>query len=461
MFLMEMTVKLPAIGKRIRARRTDQNLPPEGYREKYARVVNGLNALRTQLENFYEVTQRQVDLLTAVTEDENADINDRIKAAVLVRSSLPYLYGRERQINNLTSEIETVQDTLDTMEWMVQEQDDRSIGLVRPDDYFKVLRNWQDRISRYIRFSALDTNRLFLQELDVPMSEVAGPRAAAAYLCDSNNFGAMACGLGLPEGIRSYKDAWYAGPDTQARLFASGTPVDGDVNRRIVRFRDGSCIVFQACEPVLTTSAASRLFVLSALLCGAAAGGAVGMLGGPVAAIGLAVAGSVGGGVAAANTRPNDVTWQGTNAQYYRKEGDKTPWGTWSFYGWLQMPSVHTAAEVGGKTNPAEFYNFADDHTRFQWFVWKSTSAPDRKKTPVYEPMPEGNDVGAVVGALKSEMNSVSKRSAPSAAPLVQALSAAVEERAVGTGAVPFVDPYFGPARNDWAGATLGSSGLM
>ena len=192
------------------------------------------------------------------------------------------------------------------------------------------------------------------------------------------NGGAMAAAGGVPQGVESYRTAYYASWETQARLFAYGVPIAYNVHHRRYTFADKSYVDIQAYQPELQTSPSSDLAVVLAGVLGAATGSFVGAAGGGL--LGVVVGAALGGFSGftwSAAQRPYDVTWQGYRASYYSAQGEQI-WGTRYFYGSKQSTSVMHAVTVGGAQDPAAFYNFADHHTEFSWSRWRHGAASER-----------------------------------------------------------------------------------
>jgi len=178
--------------------------------------------------------------------------------------------------------------------------------------------------------------------------------------------GAMANGQGDPEGIRNYADAYTASWETQARLFATGSLVNGNVNLRQFVFRDGSQVTIQAHTPLRVRSDDSRfseaVVVISAGVAGAIVGGPFGAVGAGAATL-----------TATELSYPKDAAWQGYTIQYFQSNASTNPWKTRYFYGWKRAPSISEMAHIpsGAATETAESHNFADCARDYSWWRWK------------------------------------------------------------------------------------------
>jgi len=190
--------------------------------------------------------------------------------------------------------------------------------------------------------------------------------------------GAMAGIAGDPAGILSYKDAYAASWQSQARLFANGIAVDNNTNRRRFIFKDGSYVDVQAHIPVLQRSADSRFVACLVIACAATAGAIVG---GPV---GSGVAG-IAAIAATELAYPTDAAWQGYTIQYFKNNTDKAAWASATFYGWQRAQSIADEVSLRLIDGTGRTANFADDPNRFSWWRWRSVDAaksPARDDTP-------------------------------------------------------------------------------
>ena len=188
----------------------------------------------------------------------------------------------------------------------------------------------------------------------------AGPSAGASAIADP---------LGVPEAVQSHATAYYAGADTLARLFAYAKPVANNTHHRRYTFTNKSYVDFQAYQPQLTTSSASDWAVVLAGLLGAGVGVAVVGRAGPVGAVAGGVVGGITGITMAATLRRHDFAWQPYRADCYSAAGESI-WGQRYFYGWRQSPSVTQRVRLGGSSDPAKLYNFADYYADFSWSRW-------------------------------------------------------------------------------------------
>ena len=191
--------------------------------------------------------------------------------------------------------------------------------------------------------------------------------------------GAVANIQGDPAGVRTYTDAFYASWETQARLFATGSPVNNDINRRRFIFRDGSYVTIQAHVSARIRTDDSR-FSETIVVCSVSAMGA--LAGGPAAAV-------AAGAAALATSElsyPNDAAWQGYTIHYYQPNAAVNAWATRYFYGWKRAPNislrVRTPKTTGAGTGVEGAVNFADHVSEFSWWKWKSGVAETAKQQP-------------------------------------------------------------------------------
>ena len=203
---------------------------------------------------------------------------------------------------------------------------------------------------------------------DPPLAGHGGPsdRTSNDSHSGASGFsGAMAADQDDPAGIRTYADAYAASWETQARLFATGLPVDKDTNRRRFIFKDGSYVTIQAHVPLRVRTDDSK-FSEAMLVCSAGAMG--GLVGGP--------AGAVAVGAAALTTvelsYPCDAAWQGYTIQYFQKNTVTTPWATRYFYGWKRSLNITSRVLTPIGMGPNGSSNFADYVGDFTWWKWQS-----------------------------------------------------------------------------------------
>ena len=179
----------------------------------------------------------------------------------------------------------------------------------------------------------------------------------------------MAYLQGDPAGLQSYRDAYDASWETQARLFATGQAVNNDTNRRRFVFNDGSFVTIQAHVPQLGRSSDSQF---AGLVLGTAV-----VMGGTLAA---GLAGAVAGGFgAAAIPFPNDTAWQGYTISYFDNKPNATAWATRYFYGWKAARSIAFSVRVPDSSTQGLTANFADHTSDFAWWRWSSGTAATEK----------------------------------------------------------------------------------
>ena len=236
--------------------------------------------------------------------------------------------------------------------------------LTRPHQVASIMRN--NRLLRRYGRSDLESPQTAAEcAALVPVQRPPDPPAGGGSCFP----GAMASGQSDPAGVRSFRDAFSASWETQARLFATGQPMGNDTNRRRFVFNDGSYVTVQAHVPGLLRSADSEftgaVLGTAAVITGTLAGGLIG-----------AMAGGFG---AAAIPYPNDAAWQGYTIAYFDARPHATPWATRYFYGWKQAKTVGQEVRIPDHNAPGISANFADHTGDFSWWNWKSGTAATEK----------------------------------------------------------------------------------
>lgn len=142
--------------------------------------------------------------------------------------------------------------------------------------------------------------------------------------------------------IANYREAYGASWDTQAQLFQSGKPVNGDPHLRKFQFADGSYVVIQAYRPGVQST-------------------------------------PVNGGSASWNY----AAWQGYRMDYFSSSTATQPWGTQYMYGWLPA-SGRESVNIYGSYDPNQFPDFAWAMPEgVEWWKWRSGRAEPRACTPI------------------------------------------------------------------------------
>jgi len=213
---------------------------------------------------------------------------------------------------------------------------------------------------------AMEANRIFLAQhlayLTPALVSALPPRLCETAPPVGGAGGVLGDAAGLPQAMDSYRRGYYAGWETQARFFANGNPIAGDIHRRRYNFADRSYVIIQAYVPVLTISADARAAVFGATLAGAIAGVLVGGPGG-------LVAGASASGAGAAKAMRYDAAWQTYYAEYYSHPGAEVPWGWRAFYGWRRSRDIGSMLTIQGQRVPERFPNFADQPESASWWL--------------------------------------------------------------------------------------------
>ena len=292
--------------------------------------------------------------------------------STLANSLLQYMGGVRNGLDRWTFGMESALDAAQTADDHTP-IDPRPWAIGRFGTDFRVLNRYgRSAVAVYADIDAF---------LNVHAHQLAPPPAYAhrAQTCELGaapgpsgaGSGVQASTGGVPQAMQSYRSAYAAGWDTQARFFQMGRPIAHNSQHRRYQFLDRSYVDTQAHQPALATSLASDLALAGATAAGATLGG---LVRGPVGAL-------VGGGgtlAVAAAARPYDAAWQGYSARYYAAPGAQDAWGQRYFYGWRRSEGVATAVRIDGAEQPSVWANFADRPEAFSWWRWRHGHADPR-----------------------------------------------------------------------------------
>jgi hypothetical protein len=182
---------------------------------------------------------------------------------------------------------------------------------------------------------------------------------------------------GAPTGFQSAAAASGASWSTQGRFFHYGQPVNGNPHARSFGFPDGSRVVVSAHEPMLADSDGMKFGRFMTVAGSAAVGGAAGFLaGGPLGALGGAVAAAIPSATLA-HSYDFDRIWQGYTLDYY-DHGGQAPFYTQYMYAW-DSDATRTG-KLSVVNDPKAWPDYAnyDPDPNWSWWKWKTGDAPLR-----------------------------------------------------------------------------------
>jgi len=182
---------------------------------------------------------------------------------------------------------------------------------------------------------------------------------------------------GAPGGWPNAAAASGASWATQGRFFQHGKPVEGNPHVRAFGFPDGSRVIASAHEPMLTDSDGLKFGRFMTVAASAAVGGVSGfVVGGPLGAIGGAVAGIIPAATLA-NAYEFDRIWQGYTLDYY-DAGAQTPFYTQYMYAWdSDAKRADRLSQIKDPQAWPDYANYQPDRG-WDWWKWKSGNAPLR-----------------------------------------------------------------------------------
>jgi len=367
----------------VRTRRTTANLRPADGRELLARALSQLNEIQTEYQQYCQRLQTQYEALNRVCHNDRTPFLERMHARQMAYATHNYLTAGAPLAAVLERLLLGARQRLDSLREIdgVTARHVASGPLVEQAQL--EVSTLRQSLNQYLWDSMAANNQAFLDDhRDLAAANGAnqplgGPDFGSA-------FHAWASTQGLPEGITSYRAAYRASWDTQARLFQYGRPVADNLHLRRFTFADASCVEIQAHQPLSLYSedrqAVHRVLALVGL---AVLAGLFAVVGGTAGVVVRSALGAAVGGIVSAlvvqSGRPRDVAWQGYTARFYASADDvSAPWGTQYFYGLKRSPWVRSPVSVGGRFDSAQCVNFADQPDAFSWRTWHSGAADVR-----------------------------------------------------------------------------------
>jgi hypothetical protein len=349
--------------------------------------------MNAQIQAFFSRLERQSAALNRIRNNAEIPLSTRVRARLMARHARALqgnfhfltrandrliqdadaLLARLRQAGRVRVLGSPYDDTLQGLQARIDRADaEQQDTLAR-----SVLAANQALIDRYNRGQANQANQAMAAPQPQPL--YCGSASGAAW-------GAMASQQGVPDAVNTYRRGYQASPQTQARFFENGEPIEGNLHHRRYTFSHGGVVDIQAHQSQRTHTDRSNAAVVVTALGGAAVGAFSGMVSGGMLASMWGAVGAVTAAVVAHRVRPHDAAWQGYSAHYYASATDKTPWGQQFFYGWKRSPHPHLQVEGANEANPAGRPNFADDPQNVSWWAWHTGTAHLRTPELLYTP---------------------------------------------------------------------------